>query len=69
MFTIAGCRMRILFRKRGYTPHFAEYVDDPLTGDRVVVMADPHTRRSAFIYHPEKKQIIWEHRVTGSQLT
>lgn len=69
VFMIAGCRMQILFRKRGYTPHFAEYVDDPLTGDRVVVMADPHTRRSAFIYHPEKKQIIWEHRVTGSQLT
>ncbi|MEM1936650.1 MAG: hypothetical protein QXV14_02530 [Candidatus Caldarchaeum sp.] len=69
MVWVAGAEARILFRKRGYTPHFAEYVEDPVSGDEVVVMADPHSRRSAFIYDPVKNKVLWEFRVPGDSLT
>ncbi|MDW7977429.1 MAG: hypothetical protein RMH74_01340, partial [Candidatus Caldarchaeum sp.] len=69
MVSVAGAEARILFRSRGYTPHFAEYVVDPLTGDEVVVMADPHSRKSAYIYDPVKKRIIWEYRVPGTSIS
>ncbi|MEM0441383.1 MAG: hypothetical protein QXY84_00815 [Candidatus Caldarchaeum sp.] len=46
------------FRKRGFTPRFVEYVEDPVTGSVVVVMADPHSRRSAYIYDPFEQKII-----------
>ncbi|MEM1945874.1 MAG: hypothetical protein QW614_01385 [Candidatus Caldarchaeum sp.] len=66
MVSVAGAEARILFRKQGYTPHYAEYVEDPVTGEEVVVMADPHSRRSAFIYNPSKRKIIWEFKVPGT---
>jgi len=66
---IAGAEASVVFRRRGYTPHFAEYVEDPVTGDVVIVMADPHSRRSAFIYDPAKRKIVWEFRVPGKTLT
>ncbi|MEM2238183.1 MAG: hypothetical protein QXR26_03730 [Candidatus Caldarchaeum sp.] len=69
MVSIAGAEAGILFRKHGYTPHYAEYVEDPVTGDEVVVMADPHSRRSAFIYSPRKKKILWEFKVPGISIS
>jgi hypothetical protein len=69
MVWLAGAEAGILFRRTGYTPHFAEYVEDPVTGDLVVVMADPHSRRSAYIYHPDKDRVIWEFRVPGNTIT
>lgn len=69
MVRVGNATAKIVFRRRGYTPHFAEYVDDPYTGELVLVMADPHSRRSAFIFNPEEGKIIWEYRVPGSMLT
>ncbi|MDW8084421.1 MAG: hypothetical protein RMI49_04405 [Candidatus Caldarchaeum sp.] len=69
MVRIGGAEAKIVFRKRGYTPHFAEYVEDPASGVHVLVMADPHTRRSALIFDPESGKILWEYPVPGRKLT
>ncbi len=60
---------RVLFSAQGYAPHYAEDVIDPVSGERVLVMADPHIRRSAYIYSLDSGKVIWEFRVPGSQLT
>ncbi len=60
---------RVLFSARGYAPHYAEDVIDPVSGERVLLMADPHIRRSAYIYSLDSGKVIWEFRVQGSQLT
>ncbi|GBC69042.1 hypothetical protein HRbin01_00733 [archaeon HR01] len=67
-FRIGGALCRRLFSRRGFTPHYAEHVEDPVTGSEVLVMADPHTRRSAFIYDLERGKIVWEHRVGGDTI-
>jgi hypothetical protein len=64
-----GIAGRILFSAQGYAPHYAEDVTDPVSGERVLVMADPHIRRSAYIYSRDSEKVIWEYRVEGSQLT
>ncbi|MCS7133495.1 MAG: PQQ-binding-like beta-propeller repeat protein [Candidatus Caldarchaeum sp.] len=69
MVRIGGSEARIVFRQRGYTPHYAEYVEDPFSGSLVLVMADPHSRRSAYVYDPEKGKVVWEYKVPGSMLT
>jgi hypothetical protein len=60
---------RVLFSAKGYAPHYAEDVTDPVSGERVLVMADPHIRRSAYIYSLDSGKVIWEYRVEGNQLT
>jgi hypothetical protein len=65
---IGGVLCRKVFAKQGYTPHYAEHVEDPVTGKPVLVMADPHSRRSAIIYDPEREKILWEYRVVGSSI-
>ncbi len=66
---VGGLRCRKLFAKNGYTPHYAEHVEDPVTGREVLVMADPHTRRSAIIYDPERDRILSEFKMGGSTIT
>lgn len=66
---VGGLRCRKLFAKHGYTPHYAEHVEDPVTGREVLVMADPHTRRSAIIYDPERGRILSEFKMGGSTIT
>ncbi|MEM3095618.1 MAG: PQQ-binding-like beta-propeller repeat protein [Nitrososphaerota archaeon] len=62
---VGGVLCKILFAKTGYTPHYTEHVQDPVTGEDVLVMADPHSRRSAIIYNPDRDKIVWEYRVGG----
>jgi hypothetical protein len=64
-----GITGRILFSAQGYAPHYAEDVIDPESGERMLVMADPHIRRSAYIYSLDSGKVIWEYRVEGSKLT
>ncbi|MEN3048162.1 MAG: hypothetical protein ABDH63_05220 [Candidatus Caldarchaeales archaeon] len=64
-----GLKARVLFSKHGYAPHFAENLIDPVTGEEVLVMADPHIRRSVEIYSLESGEVVWEHRVEGGART
>ncbi|MCS6788129.1 MAG: hypothetical protein NZ733_02415 [Aigarchaeota archaeon] len=64
-----GLKARVLFSRHGYAPHFAENLVDPVTGEEVLVMADPHIRRSALIYSLESGEVVWEHRVGGRAVT
>jgi hypothetical protein len=56
-----GFKFRVLFNKYGYTPHYAEhFVEDD---SEKLLMADPHMRRSAFIYNVDEDRIEWEYAV------
>jgi len=59
----------ILFYKYGYMPHFAEHVVDPRDGREKLMMADPHIRRSAFIYDLRNREIEWEFTVPGTTMS
>ena len=61
-------KLRVLFNKYGYAPHYAEHVIDPLDGKPKLVMADPHIRHSVYIYNLVDKKIEWEFRVPGSRV-
>ncbi|RLI39348.1 hypothetical protein DRO60_01445 [Candidatus Bathyarchaeota archaeon] len=63
-----GLRHEVLFCLRGYTPHFVEHVIDPRDGRAKLVMADPHTRRSAMIYDLASGRVEWEAEVPGSSV-
>ncbi len=65
----SGITGRVLFSAKGYAPHYAEDLIDPVSGERVLVMADPHIRRSAYVYSLDSGKVIWEFRVLGSRLT
>jgi hypothetical protein len=67
-YTLANARCEIVFHRPGFAPHYAEHIIDPKTGAEVLVMADPHIRRSALIYDVETGQIVWEVQVPGGQL-
>lgn len=59
------------FSKEGYTPHFAEHIIDPTDNKEKLVMADPHTRYSAFIWNIADQRIEWEYQFsapTGEQV-
>jgi len=62
----SGLEYNILFAKAGYTPHYAEHVIDPIDGREKLVMFDPHTRKSAFIYDLKTREIEWEFIVPGT---
>lgn len=66
---ISGLKLKILFRKHGYTPHYAEHIIDPIDGREKLVLADPHIRRSVIIYDCLKKEIEWEYEVPGRLIT
>ena len=54
-----GLDYQVLFCQRGYTPHYAEHVVDPLDGREKLVMADPHTRRAALVYDMASGCLDW----------
>jgi hypothetical protein len=61
-----GFGFRVLFNRYGYTPHYAEpFVED---GQEKLLMADPHMRRSAFIYNVSKDEVEWEYVVEGDKV-
>ncbi|MEM0451028.1 MAG: PQQ-binding-like beta-propeller repeat protein [Nitrososphaerota archaeon] len=66
---VLGISGRTLFCLHGYAPHYAEDVIDPVSGERVLVMADPHIRRSAYVYSLETGRFLWEFRVPGGAIS
>jgi len=60
-----GLEFEVWFCKKGYTPHYAEHVVDPVDGREKLVMFDPHTRRSALIYDLCDRAVEWEFGVPG----
>jgi len=62
-----GFRFRVLFNRYGYTPHYAEHFIE--RGSEKLLMADPHTRRSVFIYDVTKDEIEWEYAVKGEAIS
>ena len=63
-----GLTYEVLFCQRGFTPHYAEHVVDPMDECPKLVMADPHTRRSAIIYNLSTGRVEWEAKVPGSSV-
>ncbi|MDD5092785.1 MAG: hypothetical protein PHV74_00165 [Dehalococcoidia bacterium] len=63
-----GFGHEIWFSREGYTPHYAEHIIDPLDGRAKLIMADPHTRKAAFVYDLGSKKITWEQAVNGSAI-
>ncbi|HDI01282.1 MAG TPA: hypothetical protein ENF78_02515, partial [Candidatus Bathyarchaeota archaeon] len=63
-----GLSYEVLFCQRGFTPHYAEHVVDPMDECPKLVMADPHTRRSAIIYNLSTGRVEWEAKVPGSSV-
>ncbi len=62
-----GFRLRVLFNRYGYTPHYAEhFVED---GHGKLLMADPHMRRSIIIYNVDKNEVEWEYVVQGDKIS
>jgi hypothetical protein len=62
-----GFKFRVLFNKYGYTPHYAEhFVEDD---SEKLLMADPHMRRSAFVYNVDENRIEWEYAVKGDKVS
>jgi len=60
-----GLEFEVWFCRKGYTPHYAEHVVDPVDGREKLVMFDPHTRRSALIYDLCDRAVEWEFGVPG----
>jgi len=68
-YGVGGARCRVLFSLQGYAPHYAEHIHDPTSGRDVLVMADPHIRRSAYIYDTSAREVIWECPVPGNSVS
>jgi len=64
---ISGLKCRILFDKRGYYPHNADHVIDPIDKREKLVMGDPQLRK-VIIYDVEKGEIEWEYEVPGTAI-
>jgi hypothetical protein len=62
-----GFRFRVLFNRYGYTPHYAEHFLE--NGFEKLLMADPHMRRSIFIYNVAKDEIENEYVVEGDAVS
>lgn len=61
---IAGFGFKVLFNKPEYTPHYAEEFVEK--GRTKILMADPHMRRSAYVYDAGTGEVEWEYPVPGS---
>ena len=62
-----GFKFRVLFNKYGFTPHYAEHYME--NGCEKLLMADPHMRRSAFVYDIDEDTIEWEYAVEGDKVS
>ncbi|OYT37979.1 MAG: hypothetical protein B6U89_06540 [Desulfurococcales archaeon ex4484_58] len=68
IYDLGGLKLRLLFGRWGYAPHYAEHVIDPVDGREKLLLADPHIRHSVYIYDLNRGVIEWEYRVPGEQV-
>jgi len=65
IYDYSGLKLRLIFSRWRYAPHYVEEVTDPLDNRVKLVMADPHIRHSVYIYDPSTRLIVWVFRVAG----